>query len=395
MRILITNISLTEGTGTETAVLDLAVALRRRGHTVVCFAPVLGQSAARVRATGTPVVNTIDAIAETPDIIHGHHSGPTMVALTRFTNAPAVFVCHDWSSVHDDPPIHPRIRRYAYVRHVLRERLVSEKAIPPSQVLFLPNAIDPARLGPQHIPPAQLRTAGVYAHASAIPYIDDLARGCQACGITFLGKLLDGVDRTQPEKTLSGCDLVFASGRMAIEALLTGCVVVNADRFGIGGLVTSARFDEFAAANFAIGALSQPPSQQLVAAALEAYDARDAASVVTRARHDCDIATVAERLEQIYQEVLAEAARHPADANLAAAATARYLQTHLQNGALYNGEFARRKFVPESGDELARAVEVLSIDIRQLRQEIRYLARTRLSRAVTDGWRAVRSLIRG
>ena len=394
MRILFTNISLTEGTGTETAVLDLAMALRRRGHTVVCFAPKLGQSAARVRATGTPVVNTIDAIGEAPDIIHGHHSGPTMVALARFPNAPAIFVCHDWSSVHDDPPIHPRIRRYAYVRHVLRERLVSEKGIPPNQVLFLPNAVDPARLGPQRTPAERLRTAGIYAHASAIPFIDDLAEGCSACGITFLGRLLDGVDRARPEQVLSRCDVVFASGRMAIEALVAGCVVVNADRFGIGGLVTSARFDEFAAANFAIGALSQPPSGRLVAETLEAYDACDADLVATRARRDCNSGTVAERLERVYRDVLAEAAHRPTDDGLEAVAFARYLQAHLQNGALYNGKSARRKFVPEQGDELARAVEVLSVDIRELRREIRYLARTRLSRALTDGWRAVRGLIR-
>jgi len=394
MRILFTNISLTEGTGTETAILDLAMGLRRRGHTVVCFAPHLGQSAARVRATGTPVVNTIDAIGEAPDIIHGHHSGPTMVALARFPGVPAIFVCHDWSSVHDDPPIHPRIRRYAYVRHVLRERLVSEKGIPPKQVLFLPNAVDSARLGPPRTPARRLGTAGVYAHAGAIPFIDELDEGCRACGITFLGQLLDGVDRAQPEKTLSRCDVVFASGRMAIEALVAGCVVVNADRFGIGGLVTSARFDEFAAANFAIGALSQPASGRLVTETLEAYDERDADSVVTRARRDCEVGTVAERLEQVYRDVLVEAAHQPTDDGLEAAAFACYLQAHLQNGALYNGEFARRRFVPENGDELARAIEVLSVDIRELRLEIRYLARTRLSRALTDGWRAVRNLIR-
>jgi Glycosyltransferase Family 4 len=394
MRILFTNISLTEGTGTETAILDLAMALRRRGHTVVCFAPNLGQLAARVRATGTPVVNTIDAIAEAPDIIHGHHSGPTMVALARFPDVPAIFVCHDWSSVHDDPPIHPRIRRYAYVRHVLRERLVSEKGIPPKQVLFLPNAVDPARLGPLRAPAERLGTAGIYAHPGAIPFVDDLAEGCRARGITFLGRLLDGVDRTQPEKTLSRCDVVFASGRMAIEALVAGCAVVNADRFGIGGLVTSARFDEFAAANFAIGSLSQLPSGRLVAETLEAYDACDAGLVARRARHDCDAGTVAARLEQVYRDVLAEAAHQPIDDGLEAVAFARYLQDHLRNGALYNGDFARQRFVPEHGGELARAIEVLSVDVRELRREIRYLARTRLSRALTDGWHAVRDLIR-
>src|SRR3984957_2995080 len=239
-----------------------------------------------------------------------------MVALARVPDVPAIFVCHDWSSVYADPPIHPRIRRYAYVRRVWRERLVSEKGIPPEQVLFLPNAVDLARVGPPCTPAERLRTAGVYAHARAIPFIDDLAEGCRACGITFLGRLLDGVDRDQPEKTLSRCDVVFASGRMAIEALVAGCAVVNADRFGIGGLVTSARFDEFVAANFAIGALSQPASGRLVAETLQSYDEHDAGSVTARARGDCDAGTVAERLEQVYRDVLSEAAQHSADDGL-------------------------------------------------------------------------------
>jgi hypothetical protein len=401
MRILVTNFSLTEGTGTETAVLDLALALRRRGHTVICYAPHLGRSAARVRATGTPVVDTIDAIGEAPDIIHGHHSGPTMVALARFPGVPAIFVCHDWSSVHDDPPLHPRIRRYFYVRHVLRERLVAERGISPRQVGFLPNVVDLARLPPPRTPPRRLRTAGVYSHAGAIPYLDTLAKACEACGIGFLGELVvDNAARARPEQTLPGCDLVFASGRMAIEALVVGCTVINADRFGIGGLVTTDRFDAFVAANFAVGALSQPASVRLVAETLGAYDADDATLVLARARQDCDVRAIAGQLEETYQQVLAEIANQAADEDRAAgqdrdaAAFAAYLQTHLQTDRLFNGEFARRKLVPESDDALTQTIERLGKDVRDLRQELRYLTRTRLGRALSEGWRAARGLLR-
>src|SRR3569623_1926149 len=147
MRILLTNGLLARGTGTETLVRDLAPALRRRGHEVVCYAPELGWMAGRVRATGTPVVDSVAALQEKPDVIHGHHSGPTMIALARFPDVPAVFVCHDWSALHDEPPLHPRIRRYLYVRHVLRERLVSEAGVAPDLVRFWGNCVDLHRLG--------------------------------------------------------------------------------------------------------------------------------------------------------------------------------------------------------------------------------------------------------
>jgi hypothetical protein len=55
MRILLTNIKLCDGSGTETLIRDLSLALRRRGHVVICFAPTLGRMEAEIRATGTPV----------------------------------------------------------------------------------------------------------------------------------------------------------------------------------------------------------------------------------------------------------------------------------------------------------------------------------------------------
>jgi hypothetical protein len=395
MRILLTNIAIADGTGTETAILDLAIALRRRGHTVICYAPTLGRMAERVRSTGTPVIDAIEQIGEAPDIIHGHHGGPTMIAMARFQDVPAIFVCHDWSSVHDDPPIHPRIRRYAYVRHVLRERLISERGISPNRVIFLNNAVDLDRLGPPRPPPERLLTAGLYAHAGTIPFLDALADGCKAQGIDFMGDLLaDPANRDRPEKTLTRCDIVFASGRMAIEALVAGYPVINVDRFGIGGLVTSSRLDEFVAANFAIGALSSPASAELIADALKAYDPGDAAKVVARARRDCDAGAAAENLERIYRIVLGEFAQEPADRVAEAVAFARYLEAHLQNGALYNGEFARKRFAPGDGDQLARAIELLSLDVKDLTRQTRRLARGRIGGALSGGWRAILNFFR-
>lgn len=390
MRILFTNIDLAEQTGTVTATLDLAVALRRRGHAVTCFSPRLGRAGVRIRATGTPVVDTIERIGESPDVIHGHHSGPAMVALTRFPNVPAIFVCHDWSSVYDDPPIHPRIRRYGYVRHVLRERLVSEKGIPPERVVFLANAIDLDRVGLPRTPPARILSAGVYAHFGQASALDALAEGCRRHGITFVGEMLADVhSRKHPEGTLANCDLVFARGRMAIEALAAGCAVINADRFGIGGLVTAGRFDEFVAANFAFGALSTPASADLVAETIATYDAGDAGRVAQRVRADCDVRVAAERLEQIYATMREEAAREPVSAEAEALALARYLQDHLRAGELYNREFQRTAI---AGDALTQTIETLSSDVRELARQMR--RRRWISRAFSDGWRAVLDFVR-
>ena len=388
VRILLTNIFLCDGSGTETLIRDLSLALRRRGHAVICYAPTIGRIGAEIRASGTPVVQSLISVAEAPDIIHGHHSGPTMTALARFRDAPAVFVCHDWSSVYDDPPLHPRIGRYLYVRHVLRERLVSEKNIPPERVQFWGNTVDFTRVDQPKVLPSRPRTAGAYCHVGMIPYLSALADACAERDITFLGELLSEHGyRSHAERVLSRCDLVFASGRMAIEAIGAGCAVINADRFGIGGLVTNVKLDEFLAANFAIGGLSIPPSKTTFLQALDEYDASDAAVVTARVRRDCNIAAGAERLEAIYQKILDEAAIVPADRASEDLVYARYLEENSQLGRLYNSGFARRIFTPTSEDELHDMLQKLSMRVEHLSLAIDGLSFMRVFRAVRTWWK--------
>jgi hypothetical protein len=388
MRILLTNIKLCDGSGTETLIRDLSLALRHRGHVVICFAPTIGRLAAEIRATGTPVVQSLETLAEAPDIIHGHHGGPTMMALARFRDARAVFVCHDWGSVYDDPPRHPRIGRYLYVRHVLRERLVSENALAREQVTFWGNTIDLDRVGGAKALPPRPRTAGVYCHAGRIPFLPLLAAVCAAHGIEFLGEILRPQgDHSHPEAALAGCDLVLASGRMAIEAVAAGCAVINADHFGIGGLITSETLDAFLAANFAIGALSAPACGQSIGRALERYDAADAAAVTAQVRRECDIVAGTARLETIYRQVLKDAGARPLDRTAEDAALARYLEQSLQHGRLYQSEFARRIFTPTPADELHATVRKLEMQIEHLGSAIDELSsQTRALASAPPGW---------
>lgn len=284
LRILMTNAVLTGRSGTETLVRDTVLALRRRGHSVTAFAPITGPAVAEIRATGSPVATSLAAL-EAPDIIHGHHTGPTIAALTRFPGTPAIFVCHDFSSEIDAPPIHPRISRYLHVRAALRGRLVDECGIAASKVRFWPNTIDLQRVGPAAPAPARLATAAIFAHPGTIRFTGMIAEACQRHGIAFRGELI-GKAADDVVKRLGGTDLAFASGRMALEAMARGCAVINVDRFGVGGLVTTDRFDGFAAVNFAYGALSDAASPELLDREIAAYRAEDAIAVTQRVRRD-------------------------------------------------------------------------------------------------------------
>ena len=343
MRILLTNKQLVGGTGTETLVRDLVVGLRRSGHTVVTYAPQIGRAAAIIRATGSPVTTSVRDIAEPPDIIHGHHTGPTMAALARFPKVPAVFVCHDFSAEYDDPPDHPRIRRYLYVREALKGRLCDERGIGPDQTEFWRNTIDLQRIGPAAPVPRTLRTAAMFGHPGANPQTELLAAVCQRRGVSFKGEVLSE-PLAKPLEAIRGIDLVFASGIMAIEALAAGHAVVNADRFGVGGLVTFDRLEYFGQWNFAIGGLSSHPDLSGLDADLADYDADDASRVCQKIRSDWCVEKGVERLEQIYRDVLHETQHAPhSDGELEAIAMATFLEKYIQDMRVYDQAFLNKR----------------------------------------------------
>ena len=146
LRVLFTNHRMAGRGGTQMWIRDVAEALLERGHRPVVWSPVLGESAAALRARGVPVVDELDRIAEPPDLIHGHHLLETAAALSHFPGVPALFVCHGWLPWQERPPRLPRIRRYLAVDRLRRERLVSESGIPPGPGRGLPQLRRPAPL---------------------------------------------------------------------------------------------------------------------------------------------------------------------------------------------------------------------------------------------------------
>src|SRR5258708_6331957 len=92
MRILLTNTALAHRTGSELYVVELALALRARGHDPVVYSAVLGELAGELAAGGVAVTGTLDALAEPPDLIHGHHPTRTLAAPLHLPGGPRVFV---------------------------------------------------------------------------------------------------------------------------------------------------------------------------------------------------------------------------------------------------------------------------------------------------------------
>jgi hypothetical protein len=126
MRILLTNLTLATRTGTEIVTRDLALGLAGAGHIPMVFCTDPGAIAEEIRNAGVIVVNELAQLSEVPDVIHGHHHVETTLAMLRFPETPAIFVCHDRLSWHDLPPQCDQIRRYVAVDRNCLERLTAE-----------------------------------------------------------------------------------------------------------------------------------------------------------------------------------------------------------------------------------------------------------------------------
>jgi glycosyltransferase involved in cell wall biosynthesis len=304
MRILFTNSTLADRSGSELYVRDLAIALWARGHEPIAYSPVLGDVADDLRAATVPVTNDLRTIRVAPDVIHGQHHLEMMTALTHFRDVQAIYVCHGWLPWQEAPPSHPRIRRYVAVDDTVLDRLVVESGIDPAQVRTLYNFVDTNRFASRGAPPPKPRNALILnSRATEANFGAMVREACRRFGIE-VDLIGYGSDRPvrEPEKLFGRYDLVFARARTALEAMVVGCAAIVSDPTGMAGLVTSENFGELRRFNFGVRTLSRPVTVDTLAAAIAAYDPEDVTRVSDRARGEADIESVVSAYEEMYAE---------------------------------------------------------------------------------------------
>ena len=305
---LITNIGMWPPSGTVLYVRDLALELKRQGHIPTVFSSTAGDVVDDLRRAGIEVTDNLRGARTTPDMIHGHHHAPTLVALQRWPTVPAIYVCHDHTSPYDRAPIHPSIHRYFGVSGVCVERLIRDGA-PEYLTDLLLNFVDTMRFKPRAPLPERPRRALVfsnYAHEGS--HLPAVAAACGQAGLE-LDVVGEGVGRivTQPEQLLGQYDIVFAKAKAAMEAMAVGTAVILCDYSGVGPMVTSTGFDELRPLNFGFAALRAPLQPEPLLREIARYDAADAAAVRDLVRSTAGLAPAVAALVGTYREVIATA----------------------------------------------------------------------------------------
>ena len=303
-RVLLTNNSLSARAGTECTIRDLSIGLLNRGHRPIVYSPTLGSLSEEIRVRGIPVIDDLRLLAEAPDIVHGHHFIPTAEALIHFPSSPALFVCHAWEYWMERPPRFPQIQMYGAVSEAVRDRLVHSEGIEPSAVIVLLNAVDLSRVPPRTRELSR-QAKSALCFTARRTHVPVLRTACEQLGIQLstLGNCGNRVVG-HPERELIDYDVVFATGRSAIEALCAGAAVIVCDSHGLGGLVTSENYSSFRRLNFALRSLVKPISVETIVAELRTFNVDDAARVSELARSEVSLDTQLDRLLAIYDSII-------------------------------------------------------------------------------------------
>lgn len=328
MRVLITNNRLDSRGGAEAFVRDLARGLQARGHSVLAYSSDPGQRERLLESDPVPVATDLEALTFEPDIIHAQHHLDAMTALTALPGIPALYHCHGavW---RECAPKHPRIYHYLAMSSTLAQRMMIESNIAETDITVWLNGVDLARFRTVRKLPRKPTRAlffnGHHGPESETTVAVRTAASRRGLQLDFAGFHF-GQRIERPEISLPDYDIVFASGKSAIDALACGCAVIVLGRTSCGVLVRSENYDHLREVNFSIAVNSPPPSAEKIEEQINRVAGEDCALVTERLRREADFTLALERLVGIYERVIEIHRALPTDHRAESLATSRYLR---------------------------------------------------------------------
>ena len=301
LHVLLTNVWMRGRGGSESVTRDLAKGLMTRGHSPIVYTPLIGEPGIELRDAGVPVIDDLRLLKEPPDVIHGHHSVPTVEAIVRFPRTPTINVCHAWTLGIEAPVSLPQVRFHVGVDDACLERIAHAPGIDPARVHLIPNGVELTRISPRRRPlPEQPQKAAVFGKATALfPLLLEI---CIEKGIELqaIGAPL-GRSTAHPEAMLAQVDLVFASARSALEAICAGCAVIVCDARGMAGLASRENHSELRRMNYGLRSLTRVATAANLRSEIERYDAAGSEALSALTREQADFSKLLDRYLELYR----------------------------------------------------------------------------------------------
>ena len=329
MRILVTNEHLDQRAGSDLFVRDLARGLQRLGHFVIAYSSDLRERQRLLERDPIAVATDLASLTFRPDIIHARHHLDAMSAVVALPGVPAIYHCPAPAGLVAVPR-HPRIHRYVAPSPALAGRMSRDGGIAPETIDVVPNAVDLDRFSVVRLPAAKLRRGLIYDDGLRLdsPAVGQVRAVAAALGLEldFIGRRLGQVvDR--PEGRLPSYDVIFASGRSAVEALACGSAVVVVSETGVGPLVDEDNLKRLREADFTLSHDLPLPPVAAIAAEIERTSPAASAAVTREIRDNAAFAALVDRFDDIYGRVTALHAVSPPDPDAEQQAASRYLGT--------------------------------------------------------------------
>lgn len=298
MKILLTTLEMEYYGGLPLYTRDMALELKRQGHTPEIYTLNMGKVAQELIDANIHVTNNPAKIKIRPDVIHGQHRVSALIAIKQFRTVPALFICHNHTTWGDEAPFHARILRYLGVSLVCMERLKKD-GVPENKIMFLANFVDTNRFKPRSPLPSKPAKALVFSnYATEHTHLPAIREACRQVGLELDVVGLHTNYITTPENVLGNYDIVFAKAKAAIESMATGNAVILCDFSGVGPMVTLAEFDKLRMANFGFQSLTKTLDSANILPEIARYNPDEARKV-------CDLIRTSANLEQAAKNMLA------------------------------------------------------------------------------------------
>jgi glycosyltransferase involved in cell wall biosynthesis len=304
MNILMTNHRLHSRGGSEVFTSEVARALAAKGNNVCVFTTVSGGIGSELEGAGIPIVADPALCPFQPDIIHGQHHVETMTALASWPSVPVVHFAHGLEAWEEQRPKHPRIQRYIAMSPRLAEWIALDVGQPLEAIAVVKNFIDEKRFKTVRDPALKTGKALVYINSmkSGSAAHAALQAACADVGLTLDARGIDfGEVVADAEALLPNYDLVFASGKSAIEAMACGCTVIPISKDKFRERIHPGNVEAVSEFNFCTDANDPDIQHGPVADELRRVQWSDAAGVCEFIRSRFTLDRAADQLLKIYE----------------------------------------------------------------------------------------------
>ncbi|MFK5920738.1 MAG: hypothetical protein QM496_01055 [Verrucomicrobiota bacterium] len=313
MRILFTNNTLDKPAGTELSVFDYARLLKGRGHEVAAFSRQQGEVADRLRDKGVVVIDSLEKTPWKPDVIHGHHEWETSLAALHFPQVPVISFHRGTIPWQEAPCLAPNVIRWVAVDVECQNSLLSIYACEKDRVQVILNGVDLDHFSQRTDLLGKLERVLVFSnYAKEDNFLADIRKACELEGVICravgagVGEVL-----ADPRPALQESDLVFAKGKAALEAVVSGCGLVVCDAEGLGPLISPENFTRMRNLSFAYDAMTDEITVENVQARLQAWNAKSSTATSKIARDSASLGHAVDQLESLYKEICQEWVKSP------------------------------------------------------------------------------------